>query len=565
MMLAKGLKITLWIVSLLIIVFIMMISALFLQVRPRIPELAIDSIDVNMPEVRYSSDSLASIGNNKFRKNRYGLYELYVEGNAFERGLNGGLLTQELVKYQEEIFVKKLTEIIPSRRYRNFLQSLIIWFNSRLHEHVHDEFIEEIYGISQSASKEFDSYGPAFYRLLNYHAAHDIGHTMQAYSLVGCSSFAVWDENSSDSSLLVGRNFDFFFGSEFAENKIIQFVKPDEGHNFAFITWGGMTGAVSGMNDKGLTVTINAGTPSIAKRSGTPVSLLAREILQFAANIDEAIEIAENRNTFVSESFFIASAVDRKAVIVEKTPDEQSVFKGNNSALLCTNHYQAEKHAHTEENLETIEKATGYRFERMNQLVAAHPGMTANDAAKILRDQKGLNEETLGLGNEMAMNQLIAHHSVLFSPEKKIIWVSTAPNVMGAYVAYDLNNIFNNMSQLSKNEPVDNTRLEIPSDAFLATEQWQNFIEFQELKEQYIFFNFSGEPVADSILNKLVWLNPDSFEPYLWKANQYMDQKNFTAARENINLALTKAVTQAIKTSLLSKLETCNKEIEKVR
>ena len=77
---------------------------------------------------------------------------------------------------------------------------------------------------------------------LNYDAAHDIGHAMQEYMLVGCSSFAVWNQESADSSLVVGRNFDFYVGESFAENKIVLFMNPENGYKYASITWPGMMG-----------------------------------------------------------------------------------------------------------------------------------------------------------------------------------------------------------------------------------------------------------------------------------------------------------------------------------
>lgn len=86
------------------------------------------------------------------------------------------------------------------------------------------------------------------------------------------------------------------------------------------VTWGGFTGVVSGMNEKGLTVTINAAKSEMPKGAATPVSMVAREIVQYAGNIDEAIAIARKRKMFVSESFLVGSAADNKAVLIEKRP-----------------------------------------------------------------------------------------------------------------------------------------------------------------------------------------------------------------------------------------------------
>ncbi len=530
-MLKKIGKILLWIFGTILVLILGLFLLLFFEVRPPVPKMDVEwDSEQTLPTAQVTSDSLFYIGNNKFRKNRNGLYELYVEGSAFERGLNGGVLASDLIKYQEEVFVGKITEIIPSERYRSYLLTMIIWFNSRLHKHINPEIISEVHGISYSASHDFDFYGPSFFRLLYYHAAHDIGHTLQAYNLVGCSSFAVWNQHSVDSSLLVGRNFDFYFGEEFSKNKIVEFVNPDNGYKFAFITWGGMTGVVSGMNEMGLTVTINAGTPTIAKRSGTPVSMLAREILQFASTIKEADSIAASRRTFVSESYLISSSIDDRAAIIEKSPYEQELVEGVDSRVLCTNHYLGKKTGSVEQNEETKKKATLYRYHRMQQLLDQNENLTPIEAASILRNQKGLNNENLGMANEMALNQLIAHHSVIFSPAKKIMWVSTPPNVLGPYMAYNLDSVFANFPKLAKNKPIDDTNLCIPADTFLNSHEYVAYKEYSKLKEKYIFFNFMGNPVSDSIYQRLIELNPASFEPWMWYADVLEEEGKYKEA-----------------------------------
>ena len=261
------------------------------------------------------------IGKNWFRKSKSGLWEMYIEGDAFERGVINGKLSKELVYSQEEAFHEQICKIVPSAFYRSFLKYFIAWFNRDLKDKISDEYKLEIYGVSKSASPEFDFIGSPYQRLMNYHAAHDIGHALQNMAMVGCSSFATWNSKSKDSILIVGRNFDFYVGDKFAENKIVLFCNPKEGHKFMMITWGGMIGVVSGMNMEGISVTLNAAKSAIPSGSSTPISLLARQVLQYAKNIDESIKIIKDCNTFVSESFLIGSANDKKAVLIEKTPN----------------------------------------------------------------------------------------------------------------------------------------------------------------------------------------------------------------------------------------------------
>src|SRR6187397_770393 len=89
-----------------------------------------------------------TLKNNWFRKSKSGLYELYVEGDPFERGVINGKLTRELVVRQEDHFAEQIYKMVPSKFKRGFLKYLIGFFNRNLDKNVTEEYKEEIYGVS---------------------------------------------------------------------------------------------------------------------------------------------------------------------------------------------------------------------------------------------------------------------------------------------------------------------------------------------------------------------------------------------------------------------------------
>ena len=403
------------------------------------PEVSVDTADY--PLVRDSG--YLSCRGSFLRRSESGLWEQMLVGDALQRGVASGRLCHELLYFQEKAFVDQIRQFVPSDRYLRFLRFLTIVFNRNMGQYVPEEYRREIYGISLSATHEYDAIGTPYERQLNYHAAHDIGHAMQEYMLVGCTSFAVWGAGSADTALVVGRNFDFYVGDDFARNKIVTFCCPEQGYRFASVGWAGMIGVLSGMNETGLTVTINAAKGSIPLSAAMPISLLAREILQYASTIEEAYRIASQRRTFVSESLLIASARDGRAAVIEKTPRQIALYEGEKDRVVCTNHYRSALLGNTEQNLENMATTDSrYRQERVEELLNGAGPLTAAGAVALLRDRYGKGGVDIGLGNEKSINQSIAHHSVVFRPESRLMWVSTGPWQSGQFVCYDLNRIF---------------------------------------------------------------------------------------------------------------------------
>lgn len=489
-------------------------------------------------QVTVVNDSLRVCGPDTLRLSRSGLWEVKLCGDAFERGEAYGKLAEDLLYQQEQIFVDQIREFVPSAFYLKFLRQLTMMFNHSLGKYIADEYRQEIYGLSLSCSDDFNFVCEPYERQMNYHSAHDIGHAMQDYMLVGCSSFATWDDSSTDSSLIVGRNFDFYIGDNFARNRVVMFYFPSSGYRFASVSWPGMIGVMSGMNEKGLTVTINAAKSAIPTSSATPISILTREILQYASTIDEALAIAQQRKTFVSESILIGSAADNRAAVIEKSPDKTALFTTDTSFIISTNHYQSEAFANDSRNIENIATSDSpYRYERIGQLLSQKMPLDASEAVSILRDYKGLNDSVIGWTNEAALNQFIGHHSVVFDASRLIMWVSTSPWQAGPYVAYNLNKIFSGATSFCC-EVADAKQI-IPADESVPV---ANIFRIKQLTHELKTAISQSQPVDSLTLDEFENLNPELYSTHELLGDYYYMMTDTATARSKWNMALLKFV-----------------------
>ncbi|WP_179348912.1 C45 family autoproteolytic acyltransferase/hydolase [Winogradskyella pacifica] len=525
--------------KLLLLVFISLTSCGITKSLHDVPD--VSAYNPVIPERVKTSDSTFTLGNNHLSKNKQGLWELYVEGNPYRRGLITGSLTEELFQNQEAIFVSKIDKFVPSKTKQALLRRFLAWYNRKLYLNVPLEYKTEILGLSKYASPDYNYIAEPYLRVLYFHGAHDIGHALQDLALVGCSSFAAWDDKTEDGSLIIGRNLDFYAGDDFAQEKIVSFTNPTEGYKFMSVTWAGMLGVLSGMNEHGLTVTINAGKSKIPLVAKTPISILNREILQYATTIEEAIAIAKKRQVFVSESILVGSAADRKAILIEVSPHNFGVYDVENSnQLICSNHFQSDAYANDKNNLKHIgESHSQYRYERMEELLDQNPKLTPKIAVDILRNKEGLNDKAIGYGNEKALNQLLAHHAVVFKPEQRLVWVSSNPYQLGEFVAYDLNDIFKNPTKKS----LANTELNIEEDPFQYTEAYKNYQAYRQLRQEVLSKIETKNDIDSETLSRLENLNPNYWEAYYLVGKYYYNKGYYTAALNTFEIAKTKEIT----------------------
>ena len=500
------------------------------------------------------NDSLFVKGKSSFRKNKFQQWELVAFGeNPLDLGNTVGSLTQDLIKSQELIFLEKIEKIVPSKSKRNLLIKILALYNRKIQTYITTEYKTEILGLSKYASNKYDHLAPKYLRSLILHGAHDIGHAFQDLALVGCTSFAVWGNKTEDGDLLIARNFDFYAGDAFSKEKIISFIQPEKGYKFMSVSWAGMIGVMSGMNEKGLTVTINAGKSNIPLLAKTPISLVTREILQYASTINEAIEIAKKKEVFVSESIMVGSAIDNNAVLIEISPKKFGVYQVENSSqMVCSNHFQSETYKKDKNNNKQIKESHSvYRFKRMTELLAENDKITPKKAVSILRNTKGLKDKEIGFGNEKALNQLLAHHGIVFQPKKKTVWVSSNPYQLGEFVAFQLDSVFS--KQTIKKSSLSLSNKNIAKDSFANSIVFYNYEKYRILERQFEQKLENNKDITPKEIVVFKKLNPNYWKTNYLIGKYYYKKKYYTAALQEFNNANSKEVTTLLDKNNINK------------
>jgi hypothetical protein len=137
------------------------------------------------------------------------------------------------------------------------------------------------------------------------------------------------------------------------------------------------------------------------------------------------------------------------------------------------------------------------------------------------------------MGNEKSLNQLIAHHSVIFSPSRLLAWVSVGPWQLGAYKCFDLRKIFHNFAAPGKGAEIEDSVKDIPPDPFLESSGYRAFTEFRAMKKILHECIRKGRALPDesSFIHAFIHTNPKFYESWFLAAEYYFMLKEPCTAR----------------------------------
>jgi len=243
---------------------------------------------------------------------------------------------------------------------------------------------------------------------------------------MGCSSVSTWGKMTTDGSPLIGRNNDWHRIPAMIENQlVVARIPPRESgrHAFASVSWAGIIGCITGMNDKGIVLTSHdaSGLAPFVRTGFHPYMLTFRSVIE-STSPGTAIQDVENalrsRVTGIGKNLMITipSGTDGPASVVFEVDGDLSQGHGftkrlpreAESFLVSTNHFRLRMEpSGTCERYALLQDRLG-RIRR-------DPGETRVSAAL-----------TWDLLRRVVIPGWRTHHSVVFEPDKKLMHVALA-------------------------------------------------------------------------------------------------------------------------------------------
>lgn len=398
------------------------------------------SLLVERPEVTAKSQLIA--------KAEGGLNHLLLFGSPYERGLATGRLTAPLLFAEEAVLVDEFLRFFPNPLLRwGLMLGAMRWYWG-IERYFEPWATAEMYGVAQSAPSEFEHLTDNYTRQAAYHGVHEIGQMFVDFDKgdFGCTLLGV----PTRQGWVLGRNFDFDAARILDEEKTVKWVFPDagDGHAYLSVIWAGMVGAVTGVNDRGVYISVNAAGAAAYRRHATPSTLVVVKALMEADSAAEAVRLIEESEVLITDLYVVADPRDEGFYVIEKTPDRFHTTRHLEAAAVA-NHLPSPEFEDDAINVFRMrEQTTVARLARGTELVRRvappperpdwSPEQASVAMASLMRDKRGPGDVERHLGHREVMDALITTHSVIYDTASQQLWISGGPSVVGPYLGFDL-------------------------------------------------------------------------------------------------------------------------------
>ncbi|MEO0812668.1 MAG: C45 family peptidase [Myxococcota bacterium] len=327
---------------------------------------------------------------------KQGVWILEVDGNAAERGHAIGTLLRKQIRW---LLPRYLKANVGAETPPAFPLAIV----RSLAAEIPKPHIEQLNAIAAAAGVDREA-------LLIANLAPEV------WSGMACSCLAATGKRSHSGTPLLGRNLDWYGGDALAP---LTFVLVEHGatHSFASVTYPGLVGVVSGMNDAGLSAANLVVLEQRAKPvKGMPVMFALRSILENHSTVEQASAALRAFDRTVPQNYAFA---DLEQAAVFETWRTRFVRRDPKADFVAiANAFDPDHRARSDGRYESMLRA------------GKKPVMTVKDI------QGALNDVALDETNLQAL---------VFEPRERVLHISTRPPpaARGPFVRLELAPLLN--------------------------------------------------------------------------------------------------------------------------
>ena len=329
---------------------------------------------------------------------------LYLAGSPYERGYQHGVLLRKEIQDNLGYFYKQ-----ASKRFHT--AELFAEGYERMRPFISQDYIDEMHGLAHGAKLPL-------HVVQHIHALPEISEwggkkrlkeimkqMMSGELGTSCSNLSAADSSSIDGKMYTVRILDWGLHriSKLHQFPLIAVHKPDRGNAYANIGWIGFIGAISGMNDQGITLgEMGYGSPENETLRGNPMPFLLRDILAYANNLEDVRRIIKTSPGTNSYVYLMSDGKNNEAELYVRDRERFLVFK------------TGEEIKDRNETLIGIKDTVygGHYGDRMQDQLSKHHGK---------------------INPELLMNEIIPQlamrsnfQNVIYSPNDLTFWVNNA-------------------------------------------------------------------------------------------------------------------------------------------
>ena len=253
---------------------------------------------------------------------------LYVSGTPYERGYQHGVLLRNEAS-------DNLSYIYNTALEKFHFQELFYEVYERMRPYIPQRYIDEMHGLAHGARIPL-------HLVHHIHILPSIGEwggrrkirkvlkaMMRGELGTSCSNIGVRSQATKDGSIYAVRILDWGLHriSKLHEYPLITVGVPENGHAYCNIGWCGFIGAVSGMNEQGITLgEMGYGDPPFERLEGMPMPFLLRDVMEQAKNLPEVRKVISSAPPTASFGYLMTDGKTAEAELYVRDPKRFDVF-----------------------------------------------------------------------------------------------------------------------------------------------------------------------------------------------------------------------------------------------